>query len=170
MEEVAGPPEDLLTLLEEGRYTLDDSIAAWVPEYRNPKLEVTGGEPVAAKRAIRVKDLFTHGAGIFDPFSRAESMNFPTLAEYVKALSEKPLRYEPGTAWLYGSSHHVLGYLVQQVSGVPLGKYVQEKILTPLGMRDTSYWPEDGKRLMFQMISVIMPPSHFYCCSIIGSR
>ena len=64
-------------------------------------------------------------------------MNFPTLAAYTQALSEKPLRYEPGSTWLYGSSHHVLGYLVQQVSGVPLDKFVQEKILTPLGMQDT---------------------------------
>lgn len=134
-----------LMLLEEGRFTLDDPIATWVPEYRSPKVEVSGGAPVAAKRAITVKDLFTHTSGIFDPWSRADSMNFPTLAAYVKALSEKPLRYEPGTTWLYGSSHHVLGYLVQQVSGVPLDKFVQERILTPLGMRDTEYWPAESK-------------------------
>jgi len=135
-----------LMLLEEGRYTLTDPISTWVPEYRSPQIEVAGGAAVAAKRAIAVKDLFTHGSGIFDPFSRAESMNFPTLAAYVKALSEKPLRYEPGSAWLYGSSHHLLGYLVQQVSGVPLDKFVQERILTPLEMRDTEYWPAEGKR------------------------
>jgi CubicO group peptidase (beta-lactamase class C family) len=135
-----------LMLLEEGRYTLTDPISTFVPEYRGVKVETAPGSLATPKRPINVKDLFTHGSGVFDPWSRAESMAFPTLAAYVKALSEKPLRYEPGTAWLYGSSHHVLGYLVQQASGIPLNQFVQEKILTPLGMRDTEYWPEENRK------------------------
>jgi CubicO group peptidase (beta-lactamase class C family) len=46
---------------------------------------------------------------------------------------------------LYGASHHVLGLLVQAVSGMPLDRYVQERILSPLGMRDTHYWPADDR-------------------------
>jgi CubicO group peptidase (beta-lactamase class C family) len=55
------------------------------------------------------------------------------------------LRYEPGSTWLYGNSHEVLGYLVQKVSGVPLDGYVRERILDPLGMTDTHYWPPGEK-------------------------
>ena len=135
-----------LMLLEEGRYTLTDPITNFVPEYRSAKVETAPGTLTPVKRPIRVKDLFTHTSGVFDPWSRAEAMAFPTLAAYTQALSEKPLRYEPGSTWLYGASHHVLGYLVQQASGVPLDRFIQDKILTPLGMQDTQYWPAEDKK------------------------
>ena len=135
-----------LMLLEDGRYTLTDSISNYLPEFRNAKVEVAPGAFAAAKRPISVKDLFTHTSGVFDPRSRAETMTFPTLADYAQALARQPLRYEPGSTYLYGASHHVLGYLVQQVSGVPLDRFVQERILAPLDMQDTQYWPAEDKK------------------------
>jgi CubicO group peptidase (beta-lactamase class C family) len=132
-----------MMLLEEGRYTLTDPVANYLPEFRNMRVETAPGTTASPKRQMQVKDLFTHTSGIYDPMSRAETMKFPTLAEYIKVLARPPLRYEPGTTWLYGSSHHVLGYLVQQVSGMPLDRFVQERILGPLGMRDTAYWPAE---------------------------
>lgn len=134
-----------LMLLEDGRITLTDPVSNYLPEFKNAKVEVSPGIIRPPARPMRVEDLFTHTSGIFDPLSRAESMAFPTLAAYIQKLAGLPLRYEPGTAWLYGSSHHVLGYLVQQVSGMPLDRFVQERILTPLGMTDTHYWPPSEK-------------------------
>ena len=52
------------------------------------------------------------------------------MADFAKL----PLQSEPGARWLYGDSHDVLGYLVEKVSGKPLDKFVQERILDPLGM------------------------------------
>jgi CubicO group peptidase (beta-lactamase class C family) len=55
-----------------------------------------------------------------------------------------PLRAQPGSTWIYGSSHHVLARLVEQVAAMPLDRFVQARILEPLGMKDTHYWlPED---------------------------
>jgi CubicO group peptidase (beta-lactamase class C family) len=56
-----------------------------------------------------------------------------------------PLQYQPGTAWLYGDSFDVLGYFVQQVSKTPLDQFVADRILKPLGMNDTHYWPPSSK-------------------------
>ena len=134
-----------LMLLEEGRYTLSDPISNYLPEFRNPKVELSPGTFSPPRRGITVKDLFTHTSGVFDPRSRAETMVFPTLALYVQDIARLPLRYEPGSTWLYGASHNVLGYLVQQVSGKPLDRFVQERILTPLAMDDTHYWPPEEK-------------------------
>lgn len=134
-----------LMLLEDGRYTLSDSISSYLPEFQSPKVEVAPGTFAAAARAITVEDLFTHTSGVFDPRSRAESMAFPTLAAYTQEIARQPLRYQPGSTWLYGASHHVLGHLVQQVSGTPLDRFVQERILTPLSMNDTHYWPPEDK-------------------------
>jgi CubicO group peptidase (beta-lactamase class C family) len=134
-----------LMLLEEGRYTLTDPVANYLEEFRDIKVEAGPGNLQPAARAMTVEDLFTHTSGIYDPLTRAESMAFPTLAAYIGKLASAPLRYEPGSTWLYGSSHHVLGYLVQQVSGVPLDRFVQERILNPLHMTDTHYWPPAEK-------------------------
>jgi CubicO group peptidase (beta-lactamase class C family) len=134
-----------LMLLEEGRYTLTDPVANYLPEFRNVKVETAPGVLAAPPRPVTVEHLFCHTSGVFDPRSRAEQFVFPTLAAYVENLAGMPLRYEPGSTWLYGASHQVLGRLVEQVSGVPLDRFVGERILQPLGMTDTHYWPPEEK-------------------------
>jgi CubicO group peptidase (beta-lactamase class C family) len=137
-----------LMLLEEGKFALSDPIGKFIPEYANPKVETAPGVFTPARRPITVRDLFSHCSGIFDGRSRAEQMNAPSLAAYIKDLARQPLKYEPGSTYLYGTSHHVLGYLVERVSAMPLDRFVQERIFAPLGMNDTWYWPpaETGKR------------------------
>jgi CubicO group peptidase (beta-lactamase class C family) len=132
-----------LMLLEEGRFTLNDPIGTYIPEYKNPMVETSPGVLAPARQPITVKHLFTHTSGVFDPHTRAEQLAFPTLGAYIQDLARLPLRFEPGSSYLYGSSHHVLGYLVQQVSGRPLDQFVHERILKPLGMTDTYYWPPE---------------------------
>ena len=56
------------------------------------------------------------------------------LEEEVEKLATVPLTHEPGTAWTYGLSTDVLGYLVEVVSGQTLDVFFRERILTPLGM------------------------------------
>jgi CubicO group peptidase (beta-lactamase class C family) len=134
-----------LTLLEEGRFTLHEPVAKYLPEFANPKIETAPGRLTPAQRPMLVEHLFTHTSGVYSPWSRAEIFNFGTLGGFMNKLVALPLRYEPGSTWLYGTSHDVLGYLVQQVSGIPLDRYVQERILTPLNMTDTHYWPPEQK-------------------------
>lgn len=132
-----------LMLLEEGRITLSDSIGEYLPEFRNLKIEESPGTLRAVSSPVTVQHLFTHTSGVFDGRSRAQKFESPTLADYMKIVAQKPLRYQPGSTWLYGDSHDVLGYLVQQVSQTPLDRYIQERILSPLGMNDTWYWPPE---------------------------
>ncbi|MEZ5355125.1 MAG: serine hydrolase [Bryobacteraceae bacterium] len=134
-----------LMLLEEGRITLNDPIAQYLPEFRQQRVEVSPGVLRAPAKGITVRDLFNHTSGVYDPRSRAETFAFPTLAAYMSDFAKLPLRHQPGSAFLYGDSHDVLGYLVEKVSGVPLDRFVQDRILTPLGMDDTHYWPPDSK-------------------------
>ena len=55
-----------------------------------------------------------------------------------------PLEFEPGERWLYSTSTDWLGRLVEKVSGQPLEDYFRQRIFTPLGMGDTSYFvPKD---------------------------
>ncbi|MFN7918586.1 MAG: serine hydrolase domain-containing protein [Bryobacteraceae bacterium] len=134
-----------LMLLEEGRFTLNDPIGDYLPEFRNLKVETSPGTLAPASRPVTVEHLFSHTSGIYHGSGRAGKFEFPTLEALAGDMAKKPLKYEPGTHWLYGDSHDVLGYLVQRVSGMPLDRFVQDRVLTPLGMSDTHYWPPAPK-------------------------
>lgn len=134
-----------LMLLEKGAFALEDPISEYLPEFESPKVQVGPQSFKPAEREITVLHLFTHTSGIRDPRPRVERFAFPTLEEYVKDASKLPLQAQPGSRFLYGSSHDVLGYLVQVVSGKPLDQFVEERILKPLDMSDTHYWPPASK-------------------------
>jgi len=70
-------------------------------------------------------------------------------ATFVKRLSELPLYSEPGTAWKYSLSTDVCGHLVEVLSGQPLDQFLRERILDPLGMKDTHFEVPDDKDSRF---------------------
>ncbi len=134
-----------LMLLEQGRFTLTDAVGQHLAEFQNPRVETAPGTLTPALRPLTVQSLFSHTSGVYHGSGRAGKFEFPTLAALAQDMARKPLKYEPGSTWLYGDSHDVLGYLVQKVSGVPLDRFVQERILDSLGMSDTHYWPPASK-------------------------
>ena len=50
-----------------------------------------------------------------------------------------PLVNEPGAQWTYGASTRVLGMVIEKISGLTIDKYLEARILGPLGMKDTTY-------------------------------
>jgi CubicO group peptidase (beta-lactamase class C family) len=64
------------------------------------------------------------------------------LEEEMRALAQFPLGFDPGTSWDYHVSTNMLGYLIERISGRPLRDYVKEKVLLPLGMKDTDWFYE----------------------------
>jgi CubicO group peptidase (beta-lactamase class C family) len=71
------------------------------------------------------------------------------IETFIEKLGQVPLRYEPGEAWHYSLSTDVCGYLVQALSGMPFDRFVKQRILDPLGMKDTAFTiaPEKVERL-----------------------
>ncbi len=68
-----------------------------------------------------------------------------TLADMVEALVRIPLACDPGTRWIYGISTDLVGYLCEVISGLPFDRYLEERILGPLGMVDTGFWVPVGQ-------------------------
>lgn len=134
-----------LMLLEEGRITLNGSVGDYLPEFKNLRVEKAPGVYEKAKRPMTVRSLFNHTSGVHTSISRAEMFGYPSLEMFMEDLSKQAVKHEPGTRYLYGTSHDVLGYLVQTVSGMKLDKFVQSRVLGPLGMNDTWYWPPDSE-------------------------
>ncbi|HUT63384.1 MAG TPA: serine hydrolase domain-containing protein, partial [Anaerolineae bacterium] len=112
---------------------------------------------VPAKREITIRDLLNHTAGItngsgdFSELYRKsgirEIRSTPgaTIGDMVKKLAALPLQYHPGEVFLYGSSHDVLGYLVEVISGMGFDEFLLERVFKPLGMKDTYFYVPEEK-------------------------
>ncbi len=150
----------LMMLVEEGRLFIADPIAKFIPEFANPKVGVERDgklELVAAKRPITIQDLLRHTSGLTYAFTGVSAvqrlyakarLGAPDLtnAQLVAALAKLPLIDQPGTSWDYGHSIDVVGRIIEIVSGQSLGAFLQERILTPLGMSDTAFFVPPDKQ------------------------
>jgi CubicO group peptidase (beta-lactamase class C family) len=135
-----------MMLVEEGRVALGDSVAQYIPGWNNLRLRA---QPVT--REMRIVDLLSHQSGLtygiqyrtdVDALYRKALSMHPTgqsLEEFTATLGTLPLEFEPGTAWNYSVATDVLGYLIERLSGQTLRDFLKERILDPLGMRDTDF-------------------------------
>ena len=153
----------LMMLYEEGRFQLDDPIAATLPEFA--AMHVWNGEgrdPVPADRPITYRDLLTHTSGLtygfmnatpVDALYRETGVDFQTseltLGQVVAKAAALPLLAQPGTRWNYSIATDVVGYLVAVLSGQPLDVFLHDRILQPLGMTETGFFVRDDQRPRF---------------------
>lgn len=144
-----------LQLYERGKYSLDDPISKYLPEFSKMKImQDTVSSPNLenkyAKNSIIVKDLFTMCAGLdynlkADGIKNAIKNKKTSTRDLVAAMSETILGFEPGTRYRYSLCHDVLGALIEIWSGKKLSEYMQENIFDPLGMKNTFFGvPNDG--------------------------
>lgn len=152
-----------MTLVEEGKLLLTDPVGKYLPEFMATTVAVqqdggTGYDVVKARRPITVRDLLTHtsgygyGTGVgADLWEKAGQTGYyfanrdETIRESVRRIASLPAPAQPGTRWVYGYSTDILGALVEVVAGQPLDRVLRERILEPLGMRDTEFYLTPGK-------------------------
>lgn len=148
-----------MMLVEEGRLTLDDEIARFIPAFRGLKVYKSGTvdhpETAEPARAMTVRHLLTHTSGLIYGwtndnvsvlYQKAKLFESASLEEFVKKVATLPLASQPGEKYEYSISIDVLGYVIQAVSGEPFDQFVQERILDPLKMRDTHFLLPEQKR------------------------
>jgi CubicO group peptidase (beta-lactamase class C family) len=143
----------IMMLWEQGRFLLSDPVGKYLPELAHLKVAVARGaeiDLVDAERPITIQDLLRHTSGLTYEFrgngpvhkmymaARIYSRD-QSNADQVATLAKLPLLNQPGTKWEYSRSTDVLGRLIEVLSGVSLGEYLQQHILKPLGMVDTAF-------------------------------
>jgi CubicO group peptidase (beta-lactamase class C family) len=152
----------VMMLYEEGAFRLTDPIQEFIPAFADVcVLEHDGTEVklVPPQRAITIRDLLTHTAGLGyglgedyidglykkHVWGAMERKPEAILGEMVEAVAGLPLAYHPGQGWRYSLATFVLGYLVQAVSAMPFDAYLRERIFGPLGMSDTGFYVPPAK-------------------------
>jgi CubicO group peptidase (beta-lactamase class C family) len=124
----------ILMLQDEGKLSVNDPVAKYVPELA--ALKTADGKP----GNLTLKHLLTHTSGMAEA-SPEQSLHAKTLADLIPAFVQ-PLKFAPGTKWQYCQSGiNTLGRIIEIVSGKSLPVFFQERLLGPLGMRDTSFYP-----------------------------
>ena len=142
----------IMMLVDEGRLSVDDPVEKHLLEFKGQLLiESKEGEKVVLKkpaRAILIRDLLTHTSGLPGGFPPGISDLYfrrqLSLGEAVAISSQRPLEFEPGTKWAYcNAGIDTLGRIVEVVSGMPFEQFLEKRLFFPLGMFDTTFYPND---------------------------
>jgi CubicO group peptidase (beta-lactamase class C family) len=152
-----------MSLWEEGAFELKDPIERWLPAFGATRVYREGSElkPLTGGLAepIRMWHLLTHTSGLTYGFHRAHPVDaiyraagyewtFPRgkdLAACCEEWAAMPLLFQPGSEWNYGVSTDVLGRVLEVISGRPLDRVLRERVLDPLGMRETGFAAPEGE-------------------------
>lgn len=141
----------VMMLQDEGKLNIEDPVAKYLPEFKNQMLvqEKSGDRVVLVKpaRPVTVRDLLTHTSGLVgnSPLD-GDALDVLNLKEAVITYALSPLQFEPGTKWSYcNPGINTLGRLVEVVSGEEYAAFLQKRILDPLGMNDTTFWPTENQ-------------------------
>jgi CubicO group peptidase (beta-lactamase class C family) len=161
----------VMMLWEEGRFSLDDPIERYIPEFAKPTVLTkfnaadTTWEAEPARRSITIRHLLTHSSGLdyaaigSDEFKAIYAKHgVPsgigndrfTIGEKMRALAKLPLKHQPGDRFTYSLGLDVLGYFVEVISGMPFDRFLRTRIFEPLGMKDTWFYlpPDRASRLV----------------------
>ncbi len=157
----------VMMLYEEGKFSLDDPISKYIPEFRNPTVlksfrfsdSTYTTEP--ANSEITIRQLMSHtsglGYGMIDGDERFKALYqkggvtdlFTTdsisIGESVRRLAKLPLHFHPGEKYSYSEGLDVMGYFVEIMSGMTFADYLQTHIFEPLGMSDTYFYLPESK-------------------------
>ena len=134
-------------LIEEGKISLDDPVAKYLPEFKELKVKVKGKKkPVAAKNVLTIRMVMNHTGGFpFDtPTKLKKGLNRVSMRETAKEAASLPLLFEPGTKTRYSNTGIDIGAaIVEVVTGQPWDLFLKERVLDKLGMKDSTFNPTD---------------------------
>lgn len=135
-----------MMLVDEGKVSLDDPVENYLPEFRNVKVQTPGGGSRPPSRKIVIRDLLCHISGM--PFLSPGESNGPIELHSLKDCAQEyagiPLPLDPGQQYVYSNEGFTTAARIMEVvSGIPYQQFLQERIFNPLGMINTTFWPDD---------------------------
>lgn len=150
----------MMMLYELGEFSLDDPVSKFIPEFEGLEVvtsyEKDGSfelEPL--ERQATMRELMSHTAGFaygffgMDPsnaeYRKQDVLGSSDLQSLVNKVASAPLMHQPGTKWEYSISVDLQGAIIERITGMTLGEYLDKKLFTPLGMSDTAFYVSADK-------------------------
>ena len=138
-----------MMLVDEGKVSVDDLVEKYLPEFKGQMVVAEKDEShVLLKkpaRPIAIRDVLSHTSGL--PFSspvESPTLDALPLRVAVRSYAMQPLQWEPGSRYQYSNAGiNTAARIIEVVSGQPYEKFLRERLFEPLGMKDTTFWPND---------------------------
>lgn len=145
-----------MVLVERGLLDLNMPVSEVLPGFASAKIQM-GDALVPVRRPVTVLHLLNMTSGLtygdvltqegqrllayVDACGRIlNSQNAVTTTAFANALGEIPLAFEPDSSWCYGFSADVLGAVIEEISGMRFGRFLEENLFKPLNMNDTGFY------------------------------
>jgi CubicO group peptidase (beta-lactamase class C family) len=148
-----------MMLVDEGKINLDDPVEKYLPEFKGQKVgphhpDAAANAPgesapkastelVPAAHPIRIREILSHTSGLrFRSAAQPGALDLLPLKDAVRSYAAEPLLYQPGTDYEYSNEGlNTAARIIEVVSGIPYERFMQERLFNPLGMTDTTFWP-----------------------------
>jgi len=139
----------LMMLVDEGKVNVSDPVEKYLPEFKGQMLVVEKDDDHILLRKpshpITVREILTHTAGL--PFRtpvEEPTLDMLPLATAARSYAASPLFSDPGTRYEYANTGtNTAGRIIEVVSGMPYGEFMQTRLFDPLGMSDTTFVPNE---------------------------
>ena len=130
----------IMILQDEGKLNVTDLVANYIPEFAH--LKTPSGQPAN----LTITQILTHTSGLGEA-SGPTAQAAKTLADLVPVWLAAKMQYEPGEKWKYTQSGiNLAGRIVEVVSGMTFDAFLQKRVFDPLGMQDTTFYPNAAQR------------------------
>jgi len=139
----------LMMLVDEGKVSIDDPVEKHLPEFRNQKVIAYKDDDVTVlkkpQHPITVREVLNHTSGLnFSSPIESPTLDRLTLRDSVRSHAMLPLESEPGTKYNYSNGGtNTAGRIIEVISGQAYEDFMDERLFHPLGMRDTTFWPNE---------------------------
>ena len=139
-----------MRLIEDGKLSLDDPVARYLPRFADLTVVSESGKPRLAKNVMTVRHLMTMTGGLDYDMMRGSVGEVLKIkgeaagtADIANAFAAAPLLFEPGAHFRYSLCHDVLGAVIEKASGERFSDYLNTTVFWPLGMNDTTFHPTE---------------------------
>lgn len=127
----------IMQLVEAGKISLADPVTRYLPSYNTQGNTVTIHQLMTHISGI--KSYTSLGPKFWNEASRLDLSDSAMIASF----QDQPFDFIPGAKYQYNNSaYYLLGVIIEKVTGVPYRKYLNERLLPPLGLRSTSFCEE----------------------------
>ena len=141
----------LMMLVDEGKVNVDDPVEKYLPEFRGQMVVAEKDDDHVLlrrpKHPITVKNVLSHTSGLpFKSEIEEPTLDLFPLAARVRSYAMTPLVFEPDSKYQYSNAGiNTAGRIIEVVARMPFERFLDERLFLPLGMKDTTFWPNEAQ-------------------------
>lgn len=151
-----------MILVEQGKLDLGQPVEELLPGFKNLMVEENGTfrpskKPITPTYLLNMTSGLTYGAEntksgrmIAEYLQECEKKMFTeqavTTEEFANHIGAIPLAFDPDSSWCYGLSADIMGAVIEKVSGMRFGEFLEKYLFRPLGMKDTGFYVPEEKQ------------------------